>query len=98
MSTNLTSRTLAVLAALKGRSISGASVTEIAKSTRIPAPTVTRILATMIDDGYALKLHNERYAMSARMLSIAQAHANEISRTTDYMNELNQRVHAGANQ
>lgn len=97
MSAILVSRTLAILGALKGRSISGASVTDLAKATGIPAPTVTRILATMVADNYVIKLDTGRYAHSVRMLQIAQSHANEMSRTQDRISELVQRVNAGSN-
>lgn len=95
-STSSVARTLSVLGALKGKSISGASVTDLAKATGIPAPTVTRILSTMIAENYVIKLDTGRYAHSVRMLQIAQSHANEMSRTQDRMNELIQRVNAGS--
>ena len=95
---NLVSRTLRILSALKGKSLHGVSNQELAKTCQLPASTVTRILSTMIDEGYVMQLDTGRYAMSVRMLAIAQAHADEMSRTIEKINELNQRVHAGARQ
>lgn len=98
MSTNLTSRTLHLINALKGHSLSGKSLRELAAATKIPEPTAVRILETMIEEGFVMKLDTGRYSLSIRVLQIAQAHANEMSRATDRINELQQRVHAGANQ
>lgn len=96
MSTNLTSRTLHLINALKGHSLSGKSLRELAAATKIPEPTAVRILETMIEEGFVMKLDTGRYSLSVRVLQIAQAHANEMSRATDRINELQQRVHAGA--
>lgn len=96
MSTNLTSRTLHLINALKGHSLSGKSLRELAVATKIPEPTAVRILETMIEEGFVMKLDTGRYSLSVRVLQIAQAHANEMSRATDRINELQQRVHAGA--
>lgn len=96
MSTNLTSRTLHLINALKGHSLSGKSLRELAAATKIPEPTAVRILETMIEEGFVMKLDTGRYSLSIRVLQIAQAHANEMSRATDRINELNQRVQAGA--
>src|SRR5690606_31096969 len=95
---NLVARTLRVLSALKGKSLHGVSNQELAKTCRLPASTVTRILSTMIEEGYVMQLETGRYALSVRMLSIAQAHANEMSRAQEKINELTQRVQAGAHQ
>lgn len=96
MSTNLTSRTLHLINALKGHSLSGKSLRELAAATKIPEPTAVRILETMIEEGFVMKLDTGRYSLSIRVLQIAQAHANEMSRATDRINELQQRVQAGA--
>lgn len=96
MSTNLTSRTLHLINALKGHSLSGKSLRELAAATKIPEPTAVRILETMIEEGFVTKLHTGRYALGVKVLQIAVSHADEISRATDRINELQQRVHAGA--
>lgn len=96
-STNLTVRTLRVLSALKGKTMTGVSLTDIAKATGIPAPTVTRILETMMKEDFVIQLDSGRYAHSVRVLQIAQAHADEMMRTQNRLNEIVQRVGAGSN-
>lgn len=93
---NLVVRTLRIISVLKGKTLSGLSNTEIAATTEIPAPTVSRILATMVDEGFAIQLDNGRYALGIRMLQIAQSHADEMTRAQSRINEIQQRVHAGA--
>lgn len=96
--TNLAVRVLHILNALKGHSLDGKSLREVAQQTKIPEPTVTRILATMIAEGFATQLDNGRYALSHRMLGIAQAHMDEVSRARSYLDQLEQRVQASARQ
>ena len=95
---NLVVRTLRILNVLKGKTLSGLSNTEIAAATKIPAPTVTRILAVMVEENFAMQLDNGRYALSVRMLGIAQSHANEIERSQTKISELSQRVQAASRQ
>lgn len=93
---NLVVRTLRIISVLKGKTLSGLSNTEIAAATKIPAPTVSRILATMVDEGFAIQLDNGRYALGIRMLQIAEATAIELDKGQGRINELKQRVRAGA--
>ena len=93
-----TLKALSVMRALKGHSLSGVSNGELSKALKMPAPTVSRCLATLITAGFAIQLDNGRYALSVKALEIAQAHANEMARASDRINELNQRVMAGSHQ
>lgn len=93
-----TLKALSVMRALKGHTLSGLSNGDIAKQLNMPAPTVSRCLATLIEAGMATQLDNGRYALSVKTLEIAQAHANEMARATDRINELNQRVMAASHQ
>lgn len=95
---NLVSRTLHILNVLKGKTLSGLSNTEIATATKIPAPTVSRILAVMVKENFVMQLDNGRYALSVRMLGIAQSHADELERAQTKIGELTQRVKAAARQ
>jgi len=95
--TSLVARTLAILTALEGKSITGAGITELAKATGIPPPTVTRIIKTMIKEGFCIQLNNGRYAHSIHILQIAKAHADEMLRTQNRIHELIQRVSAPMN-
>lgn len=89
-------RILRVLAALKGHSLTGLSNGDIAAATGESAPNVTRALATLVAEGYAVKLDSGRYAHSIRMLQIAQAHHDHIHRMTERAAEMQQRIGAGA--
>lgn len=89
-------KVLRVLGALKGHTISGMTNGDLAKALGESPSTINRIVNTMVAEGYAIKLDSGRYALSVRVLQIAQAHANEINRAQERINELNQRVHAGA--
>lgn len=95
---NLVARTLSILNVLKGKTLSGLSNTEIAAATKIPAPTVNRILAVMVEQNFAMQLDNGRYALSVRMLGIAQSHADELDRGQSNLDQLKHRVHSAARQ
>lgn len=95
--TNALARGLSVLATLKGASLTGRSHKDICTATGLSTATVSRLLQTLVDESWAMQLDNGRYALSVRALQIAQSHANEMSRAQDKINELQQRVHAGAN-
>lgn len=89
-------RVLRVLAALKGHTLNGLTNGDIAKALEESPATINRVMNTLISEGFAIKLDSGRYALSVKILQIAQSHANEMMRTQDRINELNQRVHAGA--
>jgi DNA-binding IclR family transcriptional regulator len=89
-------RLLRVISALKGQTLNGLSNTDLAKHLGESPATVNRCLNTLIAENFAMKLDNGRYALSVRMLQIAQAHADEMARAQGRINELNQRVHSGA--
>ena len=93
---SLVARTLRIINVLKGKTLSGLSNTEIANATKIPAPTVSRILAAMVDEGFAVHLDNGRYALGIRMLQIAQSHTEEMDKGKIRIAELEQRVYAGS--
>lgn len=89
-------KVLRVLKALKGQSLTGVSNGELAKALNESPATVNRCLNTLITEGMAMQLDSGRYALSVAMLQIAQAHATEINRATNRINELTQRVAAGS--
>jgi DNA-binding IclR family transcriptional regulator len=88
-------KVLQVMDALKGHTLGGLSNGDLSKNLNMSAATVNRCLNTLIQAGMATQLDNGRYALSVRALQIAQAHANEMARASDRINELNQRVMAG---
>ena len=89
-------RCLRVMKALRGQTLSGLSNSDIAKALSIPPSAVTRCMNTLISEGFATKLDNGRFALSVAALQIAQAHADEMTRATNRIHELNQRVAAGS--
>ena len=90
-------RTLRVMKALKGQTLTGLSNGELANKLGESPANINRCVNTLIDEGLAMKLENGRFALSVAMLQIAQAHAAEMSRASSRIEELNQRVMAGAN-
>lgn len=89
-------RVLRVMIALKGHSLHGLSNAELAKGLGESPANITRYMATLIEAGLATKLDTGRYAPGIALLQIAQAHANEMDRARQRMNEINQRVLAGS--
>lgn len=89
-------RVLRVLSALKGRSLDGVSNAELARSLGETPATINRVLNTLIAEGFATKLDSGRFALSVKVLQIAQAYADEMARGQARITELTQRVSAGA--
>lgn len=89
-------RVLRVLSMLKGRTMDGLSNGEIAQALGESAVNISRALTVLVDEGFVTRLDTGRYAPSIATLQIAQAHANEMARVNNRMNEINQRVMAGA--
>jgi DNA-binding IclR family transcriptional regulator len=89
-------RVLRVLKALRGHSLHGVSNGELAKALDESPANITRYMSTLIEAGFAIRLDTGRFAPGIALLQIAQAHANEMSRASARINEINQRVSAGA--
>lgn len=90
------SRTLRVLKALKGYTLTGLSNSDIAKKINESPVNVTRSLKTLIQEGLVIKLDNGLFAHSVQMLQIAQAHAIHINKMQDQITEITQRITASA--
>lgn len=90
-------RVLRVLKALRGQTLVGLSNGELAKSLGDSPATINRCMNTLIAEGMAIKLDSGRFALSISVLQIAQAHADEMSRATNRINEINQRVMSATN-
>ncbi len=89
-------RVLRVLKAWKGHSLNGLSNTELAKALTESPANITRYMDTLIEAGLAARLETGRFAPGMALLQIAQAHANEMASAQNRINEINQRVLAGA--
>jgi len=91
-------RVLRVLKALKGHSLHGLSNGELAKALDEPPANITRYLCTLIEAGFAVKLDTGRFAPGISLLQIATAHSQEMARAKQRLDEINQRVAAGAHR
>lgn len=89
-------RALRVLKALKGATFTGLSNTDLAKATGETPSNVSRSLGVLVEEGFAVRLDNGRYAHSIALLQIAQAHADHAARLQQRMAETAQRIAAGA--
>lgn len=91
------SKCIKVLFALSGHSLIGLSNGELAKALGEHPSTITRCLNTLVAEGAAVQLDTGRYAPGMRMLQLATRHAQEFSRLRKRMDEIDQRILAGAN-
>lgn len=89
-------RCLRVMKKLRGHSLQGLSNNDLVQALGMNASAINRCLGTLISEGLAVKLDNGRFALSVAALQIAQAHAEEMTRASSRINELNQRVAAGS--
>jgi len=84
--------------ALKGYSLHGLSNSELAKALGESPANITRCMDTLIEAGLATRLETGRFAPGIALLQIAQAHATEMANAQARINEINQRVLAGASR
>ncbi|WKE65050.1 helix-turn-helix domain-containing protein [Gallaecimonas kandeliae] len=89
-------RILRAIKALSGHALDGLSNAELAQALNIPPSAVTRLMATMAAEGFATKLDNGRFAPGMALLQVAQRTSNELAAANERINELTQRIHAGA--
>lgn len=94
--TSSAARVLRVLKALRGHTLRGLSNTELAQALGESPANITRYMDLLIDEGFATRLDTGRFAPSIALLQIAQAHASEMASAQQRINEINQRVLAGA--
>lgn len=95
MSTSAT-RTLNIVKTLKGHSLNGLSNQEIATALKESPSNITRAIDTLISAGMVRKLETGRFALSVQTLQIAVSHLKEMEKAKHQIDELNQRVLAGA--
>ena len=91
-------RVLRAMIALKGHSLQGLSNGELAQRLGESPANITRAMETLIEVGMATRLDTGRFAPGIALLQIAQAHANEMAQAQQRINEINQRVLAGASR
>lgn len=90
------SKCIRVLFALSGHSLTGLSNTELAQALGETPSTINRCLNTLVAEGAAAKLDTGRYAPGIRVLQMATRHAQEFSKARARMDEIDQRILAGA--
>ncbi|MPT37556.1 MAG: IclR family transcriptional regulator, partial [Achromobacter sp.] len=76
---NSAQRVLRIMKALRGRRLNGISNQELAAMTGESPTNVTRALATLMAEDFAVKFDNGLYAPGIALLQIAQAHAEECA-------------------
>lgn len=89
-------KVLRALSALKGHSLQGLSNGDLAKALGESPSTINRVINTAIAEGWAVRLDSGRFALSIRVLQLAQAHVTELQQAQGRIDELKQRVAAGA--
>lgn len=89
-------KVLEVLKALRGHSLTGVSNGQLAKALGESPSRINRCLNTLIEAGLAEKKPSGLFCHSVMMLQIATAHASEMSRAREKIDELDQRVIAGS--
>lgn len=91
-------KVLKVLKALRGHSLKGIKLNDLAKSLNESPAQVFRQLQTLISEGFASQMDDGSYALGNGLVSIAHAHSDEINRAQSHITEHVQRVTVGINQ
>lgn len=89
-------RVASLLKLLKGHTLIGLTLTDLAKAIKSPPSTTLRTLQNMAASDLVTQLDSGRWALSIAMLQIAESHHREMSRASERMNNLIHRVEAGA--
>lgn len=89
-------RVCRILALLKGHSIDGVALSDLARALDEPVTTTLRALEAMAEEDAVKKLDNGRWALSMLSLRIHASHATEITRAESRIADLKQGVAAGA--
>ncbi|MDS7929602.1 helix-turn-helix domain-containing protein [Acinetobacter sp. V102_4] len=92
------SKVLKVLKALRGHSLKGVTISDLAKKLEESPSQVYRYLQTLINEGLASQMDDGSYALGREMVAIAHTHSEEISRAQAHITEHIQRVTARVNQ
>ncbi|ENV33944.1 helix-turn-helix domain-containing protein [Acinetobacter gerneri] len=89
---------LKVLKALKGHSLKGVAISELAKRLEESPSQIYRALQTLVSEGLASQLDDGSYVLGREMVAIAHVHSDEIDRAQGHISEHVQRVSARMNQ
>lgn len=91
-------KVLKVLKALRGHSLTGVKLNDLAKQLNENPAQLFRQLQTLIEEGLAAQMDDGSYALGREVVAIAHAHSDEINRAQSHITEHVQRVSARANQ
>lgn len=83
-------KVLTTLKALRGHTLTGVSVSELAKSTGESQSQVCRYLATLVGQGFARQDDNGLYYLSVAFVQFATAHQKEMELAQARINEIRQ--------
>lgn len=89
-------RILKIITALKGHTLTGLSNAEIADAIKDSKVNVSRTLDVMITEGFAVKHESGRFSLSNKFASIAMSTMLELDQAKSRIDEINQRITAGA--
>lgn len=88
-------RALRMLKALGGAAFTGVSNSDLATALGDTRSNVSRMLAVLVDEGFATRLDSGRYAPSVALLQLAHRHAEHTAALQARINEVTQRIVAG---
>lgn len=88
-----TRRALRIITVLAGKEITGLRSGEIGKAVQESPSTMTRVLATMEQEGYVERLPaaEERWRLGPKLVQIARAHTNGLAEAQRQIDEVEQR-------
>lgn len=86
-------RALAILFALQGHSFEGLRLKQIAEAIGTTASTALRDLEVLADEGIVERIpgRDEFWRLSPRLIQLSVAHADEVRRQQQRLDEFNQR-------
>lgn len=89
-------KVLRIIKALRGHSLSGVTIKELADQLAESPSQVHRALQTLIDEGFAQQESDGSYTIGTAMLQIANAHREEMQRAEARIAEVKQRTSVNA--
>lgn len=89
-------RALQILKVMKGRTVNGLSLSQIAMAIENTPINTLRAIEMLVDEGFMQKLDSGNYALSTQFLQIAVEYHREMQKARSYLDGLEQRVQAGS--
>ncbi len=89
-------RVCEILKVMKGHSIPGMTLTDIAEAIQADRATTLRTLQALAQGGMTTQYESTRWGLSMLMLQIAAATESELTNAAVRISEMKQRIAAGA--